>query len=63
MLVADHDRLVDARAARRIAGRLPRARLVRLGREAAHEILREADPVRGRALVGIDAFLDEHVAR
>lgn len=63
MLVADHDRLVDARAARRVAARLPRAKLVRFGREAAHEILREVDPVRTRALAAIDAFLDEHSAR
>ncbi len=28
--------------------------------ESGHEILREADPVRLRALARIDAFLDEH---
>jgi len=28
--------------------------------DAAHEILREADPVRDRALARIHAFLDEH---
>ena len=63
MLVADHDRLVDSRLARRVAARLPRAELVRFGREAAHEILREADPVRDRALAAIDGFLDRQVAR
>ena len=57
-LLADADRLVDPRAARRVAARLPHAQLHRFGREAAHEILREVDPVRGRALGLIDAFLD-----
>ena len=28
------------------------------GEEASHEILRETDPVRDRALQAIDAFLD-----
>jgi lysophospholipase len=56
-LVADHDRLVDPRAARAVARRLRDAELHRFGREAAHEILREVDPVRARALGLIDAFL------
>jgi len=61
MLVADADRLVDPRAAIRIAGRLPNATLVRFGPESAHEILREADPVRNRALAAIETFLQEQV--
>lgn len=60
MLVADRDGLVDARAAAAVAGRLPNAELLRFGRESAHEILREADPVRERALGAIDAFLARH---
>ena len=62
MLVAERDGLVNARAAIDVAGRLPSATLLRFGREAAHEILREADPVRQRALAAIDAFLAEHAA-
>ena len=58
LLVANHDRLVDPRAARRVAARLPHAELHRFGRDAAHELLREADPVRNRALTLIDDFLD-----
>lgn len=58
MLVADADRLVDPHAARRVAARLPDAELVRFGRESAHEILREVDPVRTRALALIDDFVD-----
>ena len=58
MLVAEADGLVDPRAALRIARRLPHGEVVRFGPESAHEILREADPVRDRALAAIDAFLD-----
>ncbi len=58
MLVADADALVDPRAAIDIAGRLPDVELLRFGAESAHEILREADPVRSRAIAAIDAFLD-----
>jgi lysophospholipase len=58
MLVAETDRLVDPRAARAVAARLPDAELVRFGRESAHEILREVDAVRDRALAAIDGFLD-----
>jgi lysophospholipase len=52
------DRLVGPRAIRRAERRLPNARSLWFGPEAAHEILREADPVRDRALAGIDQFLD-----
>ncbi len=56
MLVADVDGLVDSRAALAIGARLPDARIVRFGKESAHEILREADPVRNRAIGEIDLF-------
>jgi len=52
------DRLVGSRAIRRIEARLPRVQSIWFGAEAAHEILREADAVRDRALAGIDAFLE-----
>ncbi|WP_010542610.1 alpha/beta fold hydrolase [Sphingomonas elodea] len=63
LLVADADGLVDPRAALRIAPRLPDAELLRFGPESAHEILREADPVRSRALGAIDGFLETRAAR
>jgi len=56
MLVADRDRLVDAAAARAVAARLPAGELASFP-DAAHEILREVDRVRDRALATIDAFL------
>lgn len=57
MLVAEADGLVDPRAALAIGPRLPDARIVRFGKESAHEILREADAVRNRAIGEIDLFL------
>lgn len=62
MLVALADRLVDARAAARVAHRLPQGELVAFGRGCAHEILREADPIRANAFAAITAFLDRRVA-
>ena len=56
------DRLVGTRAIAKAAARLPRAEIAWFGTEAAHEILREADPVRDRALAQIDAFLERLVA-
>lgn len=63
LLVAEADGLVDARAALRTVPRLPTAAVVRFGPESAHEILREADPVRNRALDAIDTFLDARAPR
>jgi lysophospholipase len=53
---AERDRLVSAAAIRRVAAALPSAELEMMP-DAAHEILRDADPVRLRALARIDAFL------
>ncbi len=55
------DALVDARVAVAVAGQLPDARLVRFGDEAAHEVLREVDAVRNRAIAEIDLFLAARV--
>lgn len=63
MLLADRDALVDSRAAGRIAARMRDASVVRFGPESAHEILREADGVRDRALAAIDTFLDARAPR
>lgn len=61
MLVAEADRLVDPRIALSVAMRIG-ARVERFGPEAAHELLREVDPVRLRALAAIDGFLREVAA-
>ena len=61
ILATPYDRLVGWKAIERAARRMTRAQLVRFGPEARHEILREADPVRTKALRLIDAFLDQVV--
>ena len=58
VLTTDADGLVCARAIRRAAERLPNAEVVAFGAEARHELLREADPIRARALAAIDGFFD-----
>ena len=58
LIATSADRLVGIRAIRRALARLPDAELELFGAEAAHEILREVDPVRERALKSIDAFLE-----
>ncbi|HYW15925.1 MAG TPA: alpha/beta hydrolase [Allosphingosinicella sp.] len=62
LIGAEGDRLVGADAIRRVAAQLPSAELIMYG-DSAHEILRERDEVRLRALAAIDSFLDRHAAR
>nr|WP_243415046.1 alpha/beta hydrolase [Altererythrobacter segetis] len=57
LLSVSGDALVSAPAIARAAARLPRSEQVVFGAEAYHEVLREADPVRERALAAIDEFL------
>ncbi|QYJ08010.1 alpha/beta fold hydrolase [Qipengyuania flava] len=52
------DKLVSHPAAVRAAQRLPKGELLAFGSEARHEILREVDAVRDRAMDGIAQFLD-----
>lgn len=56
-LLAEADRLVSSPVAARVARRMPASATEQFGPESAHEILREADGVRSRALAAIDAFL------
>jgi lysophospholipase len=58
ILSTSNDKLVSHAAAVRAAGRLPKGELVSFGNEARHEILREADTVRDRAMQAIADFLD-----
>ena len=58
LIGAEHDRLVSAAAIRDAARWLRRAEL-KMYPGAAHEILRDADPVRLDALETIDRFFDE----
>ncbi|UZK66062.1 alpha/beta fold hydrolase [Sphingomonas sp. M1-B02] len=63
MLVAKKDGLIDGAAALKLAPSLPDARIVTFGAESAHEILREVDSVRDRALGEIDLFLAARAQR
>ena len=58
-LAAERDRLVSSAAIRSAAALVPGAELTMFP-DSAHEILREADPVRERAFARIHAFLDAH---
>jgi len=58
VLSTSTDKLVSHPAAVRAAQRLPKGELLAFGKEAHHEILREVDPVRDRAMAGIAEFLD-----
>lgn len=62
MLVPMADKLVDAGAALAVSQKLPDVEVLCFGDEAAHEVLREVDGVRNRAIAAIDAFLDARVA-
>lgn len=53
-----NDQLVAWDAIERAAARLPYGELLAFGDEAHHEIFREVDPVRQRAMDGIADFLD-----
>ena len=58
LLATSGDRLVSLQANRRAARYLPNVTYLEMGEEARHEILREEDGTRNRALTAIDAFLD-----
>ncbi|WOE74613.1 alpha/beta hydrolase [Alterisphingorhabdus coralli] len=57
ILSTSADQLVSHSAIEKAAERLPNARLVTYGKECAHELLREVDAVRDKAIAEIDAFL------
>ncbi len=58
ILCAENDQLVSAKAIHAAAARLPDAALVVFGDDTAHEILRESDGPRDRALAAIEEFLE-----
>jgi lysophospholipase len=57
IVATDDDKLVGWKPIARAATRLPDCELVHFGKEGRHELLREADPVRDRALAACDAML------
>jgi lysophospholipase len=61
-VATEKDRLVSAPEIRRAATAIPGAELL-MFEHAAHEILRETDPVRHEAFARIDRFLEEQAAQ
>lgn len=59
IIATEADKLVSPSAIRSALARMPNVDSLVFGNEAAHEILREVDAVRDRALAAIDAFLDK----
>jgi lysophospholipase len=57
IVATDDDKLVGWKPIARAATRLPDCELVHFGKEGRHELLREADPARDRALAACDAML------
>lgn len=58
LVATTNDKLVGFKPIEEASQRLPRGELIKFGDEAHHEILREVDPVRDRAMAAIDDFLD-----
>jgi lysophospholipase len=63
LMATTADKLVDTNRIIRDARRLPKSELLLFGPEAAHELLREADPVRDRCMAAIRAFFDKYAAK
>ena len=60
ILIPEHDQLVDNAVTRRVRDLMPYARLEEIP-VAAHELLREAGPIRARVLARVVRFLKEGV--
>ncbi len=60
LLATTADKLVSTDRIIKDDARLANAELLLFGKEAAHELLREADPVRDQCLDMMNSFLDKH---
>jgi lysophospholipase len=63
LMATTADKLVDTKRIIRDAKRLPNSELLLFGDEAAHELLRDTDPVRDRCFAAIRSFFDKHAAQ
>jgi len=63
LLATAGDQLVSTPRVIADGKRLPHAETLIFGKEAAHELLREADPVRDQCIARINSFLDAHAPR
>ena len=57
LLAVQNDKLVGLSAIESAAKRLPNSQIERFGKEARHEVLREVDAVRDRAMGAVERFL------
>jgi lysophospholipase len=60
LMATTADQLVSTARIIKDSKRLPHAETLIFGKEAAHELLREADPVRDKCLAAITDFMDRH---
>ncbi len=63
IVATSNDKLVSWKAVGHAVRNLPKGELAAFGDEAHHEILREHDPVRSRAMMAIDRFLERIVSQ
>lgn len=63
IMASTADKLVDTNRSIRDARRMPNAEILLFGKEAAHELLRESNPVRDKCMSAIRAFFDKHAPR
>lgn len=63
LLATTADQLVSTPRIIKDSKRLPNAETLIFGKEAAHELLREADDVRDRCIERIDGFFDKHAPK
>lgn len=63
LMATTADKLVDTKRVIRDAQRLPNAELLLFGKEAAHELLREVDPVRDKCMAAIRSFFDRYTPK
>jgi len=61
IVATEGDKLVSPSAIREFASRLPSAELVMLGKDVAHEVLRERDAPRRHLMNAITAFMTERL--
>jgi lysophospholipase len=60
LIATTADQLVSTDRIIKDSKRLPHAQLLLFGKEAAHELLREADGVRDKCIAAMDEFLDKY---
>ncbi|MBO6945397.1 alpha/beta hydrolase [Altererythrobacter sp.] len=63
IVATSNDKLVGIKAIDEAAWRLPNSEILRFGKEAHHEVLREVDVVRNKAMNAINDFLDRMAPR